>query len=209
MKIGIFGGTFNPPHKGHEKLVSDFLQTLNLDKVMIIPNKKPTHKQCEDLAFDTDRLEMCRLAFKNPKYEISSIEIDRSTDSYMIFTIDEILEKYPSAELYLIIGADMFLIFHKWYKHREIIEKCKKICVATRDEEDTIKSLRSYAFEHFKIYIPELESDKILLSKAEPFIISSTNIREKIAKNELITDFVCDDVANYIVKRGLYGYTKK
>lgn len=209
MKIGIFGGTFNPPHKGHEKLVSDFTEKLNLDKVLIIPNKKPTHKQCDELAFDTDRLEMCRLAFVGPKYEISSIEIDRNTDSFMIFTVNEILEKYPDSEIYLIIGSDMLLIFHKWYKYREILEKCKKICVMTRDDVDTIKVLRTYVFETLRIYIKDLESEKILLSPTEPFLASSTEIREKIKNGENISNIVNAEVEEYIAKRGLYGYPKK
>ena len=73
MRIGVFGGTFNPPHKGHVRIVEKMAQEMNLDKVLIIPNKKPTHKRCDDLADNQHRLEMCKMAFNSPLYEVSSI----------------------------------------------------------------------------------------------------------------------------------------
>ena len=112
MKIGIFGGTFNPPHKGHSRMVEKMAEELELDKVIIIPNKVPTHKRCDDLADNKDRLAMCKIAFNNPKYEISTMEMDRETDSYTIYTVEDLRKKYPNDDLYLIIGSDMFLIFH-------------------------------------------------------------------------------------------------
>ena len=123
MKIGIFGGTFNPPHNGHLRLIETFADKLELDKVLVIPDKRPVHKICEDLALDSDRAELCRRTFTGKNYEVSTMEIDRDTDSYMIFTVNEILSKYKDAQLFLIIGSDMFLSFHKWYKYREIMKK--------------------------------------------------------------------------------------
>lgn len=111
MKIGIFGGTFNPPHKGHLRLIETFADKLELDKVLVIPDKRPVHKICEDLALDSDRAELCRRTFTGKNYEVSTMEIDRDTDSYMIFTVNEILSKYKDAQLFLIIGSDMFCRF--------------------------------------------------------------------------------------------------
>ena len=125
MKIGIFGGTFNPPHKGHKRMVERMAAELELDKVIVIPNKIPTHKRCDDLADNHHRVAMCKLAFSEPLYEISTMEMDRETDSYTIFTVNKLMKKYPNDQLHLIIGSDMFLIFHKWYKHKELLEKCK------------------------------------------------------------------------------------
>ncbi len=105
MKIGIFGGTFNPPHKGHLRLIETFADKLELDKVLVIPDKRPVHKICEDLALDSDRAELCRRTFTGKNYEVSTMEIDRDTDSYMIFTVNEILSKYKDAQLFLIIGS--------------------------------------------------------------------------------------------------------
>ena len=139
MKIGIFGGTFNPPHKGHARMIEKLTEELELDKVLIIPNKIPTHKRCDELADNKDRLAMCKMAFKNPKFEISTMEMDRESDSYTIFTVDELKKKYPADELYLIIGSDMFLMFHKWYKHKELLEKCR-ICVGARETQEILRT---------------------------------------------------------------------
>lgn len=208
MKIGIFGGTFNPPHRGHERLIAHITEELSLDKALIIPNKAPTHKRVDELADNEDRYNMCRLAFKSPKYEISKIEIDRDTDSYMIFTVDELREKYPDDELYLIIGSDMLLMFHKWYKYREIMEKCK-ICVASRESAEGINVLRKYAFERLGVYIRELRGKNIIISPLPPFELSSGEIREKIKNGEDISALAEPEVLEYIERRGLYGYRKK
>lgn len=208
MKIGIFGGTFNPPHKGHERMIEQLTEELELDKVLIIPNKIPTHKRCEDLADNEDRLNMCRMAFKNPKYEISTMEMDRASDSYTIYTVDELLEKYPGDELYLIIGSDMFLMFHKWYKHKELLEKCT-VCVASRDSEEGINVLRSYAFERLGIYINGLTGKNIHISPLPAYEVSSGEIREMIRQDKSIYGLVEPEIIEYMESRGLYGYREK
>lgn len=208
MKLGIFGGTFNPPHKGHARMIEALAEELKLDKVLIIPNKIPTHKRCDDLADNEDRLNMCRMAFKNPIYEISTIEMDRESDSYTIFTVNELEKQYPDAEIYLIIGSDMFLMFHKWYKYRELLEKCK-ICVASRDTEEGIYELRSYAFERLGIYIKDLDGKNIHISPLPAFTVSSGEIREKIKEGKSIYGLCEPEIIEYMESHRLYGYKKK
>ena len=123
MKIALFGGTFNPPHLGHRRLLDSFCSLLAFDRVFVVPDKRPVHKICDDLALDNERLQMCRLAFDDPAFTVSSMEIDRESDSYTVYTVRELHEQYPGAEIYLLMGSDMFLSFHKWYKYREIFEK--------------------------------------------------------------------------------------
>lgn len=208
MKIGIFGGTFNPPHKGHAQLVRDFTKRLSLDKVFIIPDKRPVHKTWEDLIPDEKRFEMCQLAFTEPEYEVSRMEIDRESDSYTVLTLRELKEKYPNDDFYLIIGSDMFLIFHKWYKHKEIMENCT-LCVASRKDEESIYRLRAYAFSQFKIFIKELEGNGIIISPTEPFEISSTELRNMLESGKDASKYLDEKVYDYIKDRGLYGYRKK
>lgn len=208
MKIGIFGGTFNPPHKGHTRMIEKMTEELELDKVLIIPNKIPTHKRCDDLADNRDRLEMCKIAFRNPKFEISTMEMDRESDSYTIYTINELRKKYPNDELYLIIGSDMFLIFHKWYKHKEILEQCK-VCVASRNSEESIQKLRNYAFEQLGEYIPELDGKNIHISLLDAYEVSSSEIREKIDSDRSVYGIVDPEIIEYMENRKLYGYGKK
>lgn len=208
MKIGIFGGTFNPPHKGHVRLVEDFTKRLDLDKVFIIPDKRPVHKTWEDLIIDDMRYEMCCLAFKEPEYEVSRMEIDRYSDSYTVYTLMQLKEQYPDGDFYLIIGSDMFLSFHKWYRHQVIMDNCT-LCVASRDDEDSIYALRSYAFSQFHIYIKELEGRGIIISPMKPFKASSSEIRSIIKSGNDASEFLTAEVYDYIKKRGLYGYGKK
>lgn len=208
MKIGIFGGTFNPPHKGHARMIEKLTEELELDKVLIIPNKIPTHKRCDELADNKDRLAMCKMAFKNPKFEISTMEMDRESDSYTIFTVDELKKKYPDDELYLIIGSDMFLMFHKWYKHKELLEKCR-ICVASRNTQDSIKVLRAYAFDRLGIYINGLDGKNIHISPLDAFAVSSGEIRDMIKAGKSIYGLCEPEIIEYMESHKLYGYGKE
>ena len=208
MKIGIFGGTFNPPHKGHKRMVDRMAAEMELDKVIVIPNKIPTHKRCDDLADNEHRVAMCKLAFSEPIYEISTMEMDRDTDSYTIFTVNELMKKYPNDQLHLIIGSDMFLIFHKWYKHRELLEKCK-ICVASRDNEENIQKLRAYAFEQLEIYMPELDAKCVHISLLDAYEVSSSEIRERINLGKSLYGLVDPEIIEYMEQNKLYGYGKK
>ena len=208
MKIGIFGGTFNPVHNGHIRLADEFKNRLGLDKIIVVPDKRPVHKTWEDLIIDDMRYDMCALAFDRPGYEVSRMEMDRESDSYTVLTVRELRKQYKDDELYLIIGSDMFLIFHKWYKYREIMENCT-LCVASRDDADSIFELRSYAFSFLKVYIKELEGKGIIISPVQPYKLSSSEIRQKIKNGADVSEFVPEKVYEYIKKRGLYGYPKE
>ena len=208
MKIGIFGGTFNPPHKGHSRMVEKMAEELELDKVIIIPNKVPTHKRCDDLADNKDRLAMCKIAFNNPKYEISTMEMDRETDSYTIYTVEDLRKKYPNDDLYLIIGSDMFLIFHKWYKHKELLEQCT-ICVASRDNDENIQKLRAYAFEQWGVYMPQVDGKHIHISLLDAYEVSSSEIRDRIDNDKSLYGLVDPEIIEYMENNKLYGYKKK
>lgn len=208
MKIGVFGGTFNPPHKGHARMVEKMTEELELDKVLIIPNKIPTHKRCDDLADNKDRIAMCKMAFRNPKFEISTMEMDRESDSYTIYTVKDLRKKYPNDDLYLIIGSDMFYIFHKWYKHKELLEECT-VCVASRNTDDNIQGLRQYAFENLGVYIDGLDGKNIHISPLDAYIVSSGEIRERISEGKSLYGIVEPEIIEYMESHKLYGYGKK
>ena len=104
-EIGIFGGTFNPPHKGHTRLAREAVEKLGLDRMLIVPSCIPPHKIPGKLASGEDRLEMCRLAFcKDSRFEVSSIELDRGSKSYTVETLRELKKIYPDD--IIIIKAD-------------------------------------------------------------------------------------------------------
>ena len=110
-KIGIFGGSFNPPHLGHLRLAEAIIQKLSLDRMIIIPNKISPYKDSSEYASEADRLAMCRLNFSGSVFEVSTLEFDRRGKSYTYDTLCQIRELYPDAELYLTVGSDMLYYF--------------------------------------------------------------------------------------------------
>ena len=115
MRIGIYGGAFNPVHKGHIKLAEEVKTKALLDKIIIMPSGQSPHKSSSSLVESEHRLEMCRLAFEGEDYIISDLEIKRQGKSYTVDTVTELKKIYPDDEFYLIMGSDMLLCFHKWY----------------------------------------------------------------------------------------------
>lgn len=208
MKIGLFGGTFNPPHKGHERLLETFYEQIRPDQMLIVPTKRPVHKICEDLALDEERLEMCRLAFSAPQYTVSSVEIDRQSDSYTVYTVRSLLAEHPDAQIYLLMGSDMFLSFHKWYRHRELLDACT-LCVASRCGADDLAALRSYAFSKLGVYVKGHVGKHILISEVQPLEISSTELRARLSNGADTSAYLAPAVEHYIQDRGMYGYRAK
>ena len=188
QRLGVFGGAFNPPHKGHVRLARDFADRLSLSKVLVIPSFIPPHKSSADLANGEDRLAMCRLAFcDDTRFTISSMEIDRGGKSYTYDTLLAIKKKNPSAELYLIIGSDMFLSFKTWYRFDDILKICT-LCTAAREKNITMLNDDIHAIVSD---LPALE-------------ICSTKLRLQCKNGEDISGFVGKNVADYISDRGLY-----
>lgn len=199
MKIGVFGGTFNPPHLAHLNIAEDFSRRLNFDKLIIIPTYQPPHKQAQSLADGEDRLEMCRLLFDAENTEISDMEIRRQGKSYTYDTLCQLEEKYPEAELYLIIGSDMLLSFHKWYRYEDILRKCT-LCVLTRENDIDNAHMKAYAIETLG-----LGEGNIVFSSLEPTVLSSTRIREMVARGEDVSTLTGEKVWAYIKEKRLYN----
>ncbi len=193
IKIGVFGGTFNPPHKGHGRLINSAADIIGMDKVLIIPSCIPPHKMPGKLASGDERMEMCRIAFgSDSRFEISSVELDRGSKSYTVETLRELKKIYPDDELYFIIGSDMLKTFTQWYKWEEILELAF-ICAASREE----------GFKaDLSVYTPA-QREKIFFLDIEPFEVSSTEIRVEIAKGKE-SSLIDPKVYEYIEKNNLY-----
>ncbi|NLL03911.1 MAG: nicotinate (nicotinamide) nucleotide adenylyltransferase [Clostridiales bacterium] len=201
QKIAIFGGTFNPPHMGHLRLVKSFEQQNGFDKILIIPTYTPPHKNSDQLASGFDRLQMCLLAFDAPNYEISDIEIKRGGKSYTSDTLKQLKEIYKDTSFHLIIGSDMFLTFHEWKNPQEIFDMCT-ICASVRDDDKTLEDLQKYAKEYFPNQADKL---KIMLCDFEPLEVSSTQLRQMLANGQDVSHLVPKKVVEYINSRGLYN----
>ena len=192
MKIGIFGGTFNPIHFGHlinaEIIRSDF----SLDKIIFIPSKSPVHKELADNISAQDRFNMVKLSIEgNEQFEISSIEIDRESPSYTVITLRELKKIYPQSSFFLIIGDHYYDEIDKW-KDAEEIKKLAKIIVMRRSEE--------------KIDYDDYNKEKNNAVIAENPVVdlSSTSIRERIKNGKSIKYQTPHSVIDYIRKKGLY-----
>ena len=198
MKTAMFGGSFDPIHNGHVSLAKAFVETLGLERVLIIPTFYPPHKQKKTAVTSEQRLEMCRLAFEGEElFEVSDIEIRREGKSYTYMTLEELSELYPDDELYLITGADMFMTIDEW-KNPEIIFSHAVICGVPRNDDD-ISDLREKA--------KKLSAMGARTEILDPGImtVSSTEIRRRVSDGESISGLVPPLVEDYIIKNGLYA----
>lgn len=191
MKIGLFGGTFNPVHTGHVKLVENFKEKLNLDKVLVIPTAQPPHKEAKELVSSEDRINMLKLAFGSLA-EVSDIEISRGGKSYTVLTLEELKNFYKDDELYFLVGSDMLLSFRRWYRWEDILSMCT-LCATDRNNEESCKETDPDFFE------------KIIFCDFEKTVVSSSEVREKLEKGEDVSHLVPEKVLNYIKEKGLYN----
>ena len=195
MRIGIYGGAFNPVHKGHLKLAEEVKTKANLDKIIIMPSGVSPHKSSNSLIESAHRLEMCSLAFEGEDYIISDLEIRREGKSYTVDTVTELKKIYPGDELYLIMGSDMLLCFHKWYRYEDILSMVT-ICATTRQGDISLDELKAYS--------RDVLGKETLIIDFEPFVCSSTKVRDALASGDDATNLLPEKVHSYIIEKGLY-----
>lgn len=199
MKIGVFGGAFNPVHNGHINLAQNYYDTLMLDKLLFVPTAVPPHKTSDDLASEKARLDMLNIALKDkPYFEVTDIEFKRSGKSYTYDTLCRLLQMYNGAQLYLIIGADQFLSFDKWYRWSDILNMVN-ICTCARENESEKKKIIDFSNR-----LKGLDENRFFLLDAPVLKLSSSEIRDKIKKGENASALLPDGVYNYICTKGLY-----
>ncbi len=211
MRLGIFGGTFDPIHLGHCRAAEEMGQELNLDKVFVIPAASPPHKSKEVSPFQ-DRLEMARLAVGHPGLlEVLDIEGNRAGFSYSIQTLMEIDHLYGGrAELFFILGVDAFLEIETWKNYRDLFQYAHFVVISRGDlgRNDLEPVLR-----HLKPLTPvdddpdtlKLNTGKALFLRAATLMdISSTRIRQLVSSGKSIRFLVPEQVMFYIQEKGLY-----
>jgi nicotinate-nucleotide adenylyltransferase len=187
MRIGIFGGTFNPIHFGHLVLAEQAYEKLNLDKVIFIPSFCPPHKKDSNIVSAFHRYNMVNLAIQNnPRFEISDIEIKRKGRSYLVDTLKQLRIIYPKAELFFISGSDVSNQISKWKSIGKILSLAK--FVLAKRPGYRLKKCDSHISV---ISITELD-------------ISSSMIRRKIKESKSIRYLMPLRVYKYIKEKGLY-----
>ena len=194
MKLGIFGGSFNPPHIGHLIVAESVRDQLQFEKILFIPSANPPNKHDRSVAPAMDRLQMTRLAVQgNSDFDVSDIEAQRGGISYTIDTVTALAALYPKANISLIIGTDNLLEFQTWKSPDEILSKVDLVAM-TRPGFST-------------------QADHGKLSKFVTFVnvpqigISGTEIRRRVKTGRTIRYLVPQAVQEFIVKRGLYRET--
>ncbi len=199
-RLGIYGGSFSPPHLGHLHAAIQFYDEAQLDALIVMPAGKPPHKELDAGASDFDRLEMCRLLFSSENIEnrnitVSDYELSKKGTSFTYLTLEHF--KNENTALYLLCGSDMFLSLDTW-KNPEIIFALATVFCCSREEDDMDTLLSK------KAYYEEIYGAKILLSKAPPFPVSSSELRKKLMMEESTLNLLSESVRQYIFKNGLY-----
>ena len=198
MKIGIYGGTFNPIHTGHIHAAKQAMELLGLDKLLLIPDRIAPHKEIPSGSPTPEqRLEMLRLAVAGePGMEVSDMELKREGKSYTYLTVEALREIYPEAQLFLLMGTDMFLSFHTWVNPQRITAHAT-LAVMYRGEKGEAAKIESRKAEM------EAEGVRVELVKNDTINISSTQLRRLIAFR-CASEFLPNGVGDYIRRNGLY-----
>ena len=201
MKIGIYGGSFNPPHLGHMAAAKAAVEELGLDRLFIVPACDPPHKELpEGSAAPRQRLEMAAImADQLPAAECWDVEMKREGVSYTVDTLEEAARLWPDAELWLLVGSDMFLSLQNWRNPARIMELAG-ICAFDRDTADS-----TAAFSAQKCALEEAYGARVkILSNPDVVEISSTEIRQALADGKG-REYLHETVYGYILREKLYG----
>jgi len=198
LRVGIYGGAFSPIHIGHVEAAKAFMRQMWLDVLFVIPTGLSPHKQMDHSASAEDRMEMCRLAFRDVEGVIvSDIEIKRGGKSYSIDTLRDM--SCEDQRLFMLCGTDMMLTLGDWDDVDEIFKLCYPVYIrreVDRALDAKIIEKNTEYFDKYGKYVIKLDSPVIE--------ISSSEIREKIRNKEDISAFVDGEVLKYIEEKGLY-----
>lgn len=222
MKVGIFGGTFNPVHLGHMRIAEEVRERFRLDKVYFIPAGRPPHKTDQGLAPGVDRYFMLKEATaENPYFEVSDVELLRSGRSYTIDTVEQIFSLLPrDSGCSLIMGMDAFMEVETWKSFQNLFERievivvsrpaCPELSGARADQTETMRDVILSRISKQYRYDPETSCfvhprmKTIYRFKATAIDISATNIRRLVAGQKSIRYLVPETTETYIYQKRLY-----
>ena len=197
-RIGIYGGTFSPPHNGHLAAARAFMEQMWLDILYVIPAAIPPHKQMDEPISARDRLEMCRLAFAGMEgVYVSDMEIRRGGRSYTVDTLRELAGE--DRRLFLLCGTDMVLTLDEWREPAEIFRLCYPVYI--RREADPsldgllVRKIADYQREYGRV---------VRRIVTEPLTISSSDVRKKLHAGESVRELIPAAVEQYIHDKHLY-----
>ena len=206
--VGIFGGTFDPVHYGHSLTIAELLNTIPFEKILVIPNSLPPHRENSQASF-SHRYKMTSLAFRDiEKTVVDNRENLRTGPSHAIETVKQIIAEEGKTKVILIVGSDSFDGIHSWYKWRELISLVDFLILKRPDmplsKNKNVQDLISHT-RFSEDLLEDRKAKSIVEIEMTPLRISSSLIRENIAKGKSIDDLINPLVKNYLKKHGLYG----
>lgn len=196
-RLGILGGSFNPPHLGHLLIASDVCAYLGLEKVLFVPAARPPHKTIDDGTPAEVRLEMTRLAVAgDPRFDVSPVEIEQDL-VYTLDTVSAIRQEFDGYRLYFIMGSDSLLQFESWHQPSAILALCR-LAVALRpgDDEREVEEVARGLGRGFAVVLKTAMID-----------VSSHDIRNRVRRDEPIRYLVPPAVEEFVAARRLYKVT--
>jgi len=194
IRIGLFGGTFDPPHRGHIAVAVDVADVLNLDQVLWIPAGQPPHKSLVSLAPEVVRFEMTRAAAKaDSRFEVSDIEVERGGVSHTLDTVRALRESYPGTILFLIIGTDQFRDFSTWQNPEKLLELTELVVMDRGGQrgQDCVPAVEGMGKVHY-VSVGQVD-------------ISSTDVRLAAHNGKDLSALVPAKIAEIILREGLYS----
>lgn len=195
MRLGIFGGAFDPVHNGHLLLAEQCCEQCQLDEVWFVPTKIPPHKDADSLSPDEDRVEMLKLATAGrSEFVVSEIELKREEVSWTVDTLRQLHDERPDDELFLLIGADSLRDFPTW-KEPEAIAELASVIAVNRGEASLDELTAGLS--------PKL-SDSVQLVTMPGISISATDLRRRVSEGKSIRYLVPRSVEEFIQSRALF-----
>lgn len=213
MKIGLFGGTFDPIHWGHLRNAEEVREAFSLDRLLFIPAGTPPHKKRGAAASAWDRLEMVRLAIaKNPGFALSTVELSRAGKSYSIDTVRDFAKSRGTKDsLYFILGLDAFLDIGSWKGFEEIFRLCHCVITSRPGSGNSLSlgcmpvaARKLFCYDRKQKIFRHKSGTKLFFFKLTDIAISASDIRNRVKKGKSIRYLVPLEVESYIKKRGLY-----
>ena len=196
-RIGLFGGTFDPPHLGHLILASEAQAQLELTRLLWVLTPEPPHKQEQVITAIEHRLAMVKLAIQdNPSFELSRLELDRPGPHYTLDTVQLIAQQNPAAEIVPIIGGDSLRDLPTWHEPKELLYACHWVGVMRRPSD-------SADLEALERELPGIRS-KVHYVDAPLLEIASREIRSRIARGKTVRYYLPQPVYEYIEEHHLY-----
>jgi nicotinate-nucleotide adenylyltransferase len=195
LRIGVFGGTFDPPHVGHMLAAVDACEALSLDKLIVVPAaSQPLKSDSPALASAGDRLEMVKRAVgEDKRFEVSAMEIERGGLSYTVDTLETLARENPGAELVLIVGMDAIVAFDKWKSPDRILELASVAVLARSGDHRMAAAVGA----------------GVTMVGTRRVDVSSSEIRQRIAEGKSIHGFVAESVETYIASENLYRSARR